>query len=181
MGQQLQASSEIGWEKEVLRESNRVRLETRFITKRMIKHLNRHPRVRQLSQQSSKLPEFKKRLEKTPRCKIWILSSPMWIQELDSMILLGPFQLKIYYNSMKRLMACSWRSQVAQLKCDRNCSHACRVLRCFCKTDALMISFHTFQLFQLTCFQYTDGFICYHIKPCPRSHHFLLKGSLFFQ
>jgi len=47
------------------------------------------------------LPGFKKPLDNALRHKVWFLGSPVWSQELDLMILLGPFQLGTFYDSMK--------------------------------------------------------------------------------
>lgn len=44
-------------------------------------------------------------LDNTCRCTIWILGSPVWSWELDSMILEGIFLLSIYYDSM--ILSCS--------------------------------------------------------------------------
>lgn len=36
----------------------------------------------------------------TLKCTVWFLGGPMWYQELDLMILLGPFQLQTFSDSM---------------------------------------------------------------------------------
>ena len=61
----------------------------------MVGHWDRLPRavVMALS-----LPEFKKRLDNALRHRVWFLGDPVWSQELDLMILVGPFQLKIFYD-----------------------------------------------------------------------------------
>lgn len=45
------------------------------------------------------MPKFKKHLDNTLRNMVWILSSRVGNQELDSATLVGPFQLKIFYDS----------------------------------------------------------------------------------
>lgn len=45
---------------------------------------------------------FKRLLKNTPRYMVWFLSHPVWIQELDSMILLGLFQLWIFNYSISK-------------------------------------------------------------------------------
>lgn len=45
---------------------------------------------------SPKLLEFMKCLDSTLWNKVWILGDPVWTQELDSMILVHLFQLKIF-------------------------------------------------------------------------------------
>jgi len=52
----------------------------------------------QCSGHSPKLTEFQKHLDNT-LTYIWFWGGPMWSQELDSMILVGPFQLGIFYDS----------------------------------------------------------------------------------
>ena len=45
--------------------------------------------------------EFKECLDSALRDGVWILSGPVWSWELDSMILVGPFQLRIFCDSIK--------------------------------------------------------------------------------
>ena len=47
---------------------------------------------------SSKLPEFKECLDTTLRHRVWFFGGPVWRQELDSMIFVGPFQLGLFYD-----------------------------------------------------------------------------------
>lgn len=42
------------------------------------------------------LPEFKKHLDSALRCRDWTLSDPVWSQELDSVVFVGPFQLGMF-------------------------------------------------------------------------------------
>jgi len=56
----------------------------------------------QSSGQGPKLMEFKKHLNNALRHRVWTLGGPVWSQELDWMILMGPFQLGIFYDSVKR-------------------------------------------------------------------------------
>lgn len=49
---------------------------------------------------SLRLPEFKERLDTTLRHRSLNLGVPLWSQELDFMILVGPFKLRIFYGSM---------------------------------------------------------------------------------
>ena len=44
--------------------------------------------------------EFKEHLDTALRHRIWILSGSVWSQGLDLMVLMGPFQLRIFYDSM---------------------------------------------------------------------------------
>ena len=57
-------------------------------------------RAAQGSGHGPELPEFKEHLDTSLRHRVWFLGGPVWSQELDSMILVGPFQLKIFYDSM---------------------------------------------------------------------------------
>ena len=43
------------------------------------------------------LQEF---MDNTMRHRVWILGGPVWSQELESVVLVGPFQLRIFYGSM---------------------------------------------------------------------------------
>lgn len=52
-----------------------------------------------------KLREFKEGLGSALRHSIWILGDPVWRQELDSVIPVGPFQLGILY--LNRYLACA--------------------------------------------------------------------------
>jgi len=49
---------------------------------------------------SPELLEFKELLDSTLRHRVWILGGSVWSQGLDSRILVGPFQLGIFYVSM---------------------------------------------------------------------------------
>ena len=51
-----------------------------------------------------KLLEFKKRLDNALSHTVWFLGGPVWSQELDSMILMGLFQLRISYDSINTLL-----------------------------------------------------------------------------
>ena len=42
-----------------------------------------------------KMLELKECWGTTLRRRVWVLSGPVWSQELDSVILVGPFQLRI--------------------------------------------------------------------------------------
>lgn len=44
------------------------------------------------------LMEFKENLDSTLRHGVWILSGGVWIREVDLMGLVGPFQLKTFYD-----------------------------------------------------------------------------------
>ena len=44
--------------------------------------------------------EFKERLDSTLSNGVWIWGRAVWSQEPDSMVLVGPFQLRIFYDSM---------------------------------------------------------------------------------
>ena len=52
------------------------------------------------NEHSSKLLEFKEHLDTTLRYKVWILRGAWWSWELDLVILVDPFQLRIVYDSM---------------------------------------------------------------------------------
>jgi len=60
-----------------------------------VEHWNRLPRevVMALS-----LPEFKKHPDSHARYMVWLLVGSAWSQELDMIILLSPFQLRIFYD-----------------------------------------------------------------------------------
>ena len=49
---------------------------------------------------SSKLPEFKERLDNALIHKVWIWGGSVWSQELVSMTVVGLFQLRIICGSM---------------------------------------------------------------------------------
>jgi len=49
---------------------------------------------------SPKLQEFKEHLDNSLRYHVWILCGPVWSQELNSMILVGTFQLGLFCDSM---------------------------------------------------------------------------------
>ena len=69
----------------------------RFFTKRMVVHWNMLPKE---VVTTPSLTEFKKHLDNALRHRVWFLGGPVWSQELDSMILVGPFQLRIFCGSM---------------------------------------------------------------------------------
>ena len=46
------------------------------------------------------LPEFKKHLDNALRTMVWFLGGPVRSQRLEWMILMGPFQLEIFYDSL---------------------------------------------------------------------------------
>lgn len=45
------------------------------------------------------LLQFKKHLNSAFRHTVWFLGDPMWSKELDSMILMKTFLLRLYYDS----------------------------------------------------------------------------------
>lgn len=45
--------------------------------------------------------DFRKGLDNTLRCRVWIVGGPVLNQELDMMILVGLFQLVIFCDSLK--------------------------------------------------------------------------------
>ena len=47
-----------------------------------------------------RLTELKEHLDITLRHRVWSLGGAVWGQELDSMILMGPIQVEIFYDSM---------------------------------------------------------------------------------
>lgn len=48
----------------------------------------------------TKLPKSKKHPENILSHTIWFLSGPMWNQKLDLIILMGPFQLRTFHDSI---------------------------------------------------------------------------------
>ena len=42
------------------------------------------------------MPEFKECLDSALRCGVWVLGGAVWSLELDSVVLVGPFQLGIF-------------------------------------------------------------------------------------
>ena len=68
-----------------------------FFTKRVVRHWDRLPRevVMALS-----LTELKQRLDTALRHRGWFLGGPVQSQELDSMTLVGPFQLRMFCDSV---------------------------------------------------------------------------------
>jgi len=48
----------------------------------------------------SKPEELEKHLDKALRYIVWLLSGSMWIQQLDSIFFVDPFQLRIFYDSV---------------------------------------------------------------------------------
>jgi len=46
--------------------------------------------------QALSLSEFRRHLDNALRHRVWFLGGPVRSQEMDSMILMGPFQLRIY-------------------------------------------------------------------------------------
>lgn len=75
--------------------SGRVRLDIRkrFFTQSVVRHWNREVVT------APSLPEFKKSLDKAVRHMMWFSGCPVQGQELDSMIFVGPFQLRIFCDS----------------------------------------------------------------------------------
>ena len=69
----------------------------RFCTQRVVGHWDRLPRA---VVTASSLPEFKKCLDNALRHGVWFWVGPVWSQELDLMIIVGPFQPRIFYDSM---------------------------------------------------------------------------------
>ena len=47
-------------------------------------------------------------MDNSHRHRVWILGGPILSQELDSVILLGPFQLRIFYDFMKDCLSDEW-------------------------------------------------------------------------
>jgi len=76
--------------------SFRLDIKIRFFTERVVRHWNR-PHSENVTAPS--LLEFKKHLDSTLRHMIRFLGGPVWSQELDPMILVGPFPLGIFYDS----------------------------------------------------------------------------------
>ena len=74
----------------------RMGIKDRFLTKRVVS-MQRAP---QGSDHGPRLAEFKKYLDNALRHRILILGGRVWSQELNLMILMGPFQLGIFYDSM---------------------------------------------------------------------------------
>lgn len=62
----------------------------------MMGHWHRLPRAVTMA---PSWPEFKKRLDTAFRHIVWFWGSPLQTQELNSMILVGPFQLGIHANT----------------------------------------------------------------------------------
>lgn len=71
-------------------------IRNRFFTKRVVRHWNRLPRVRGLALSLQEL----KYLDNTLSHVAWYLGGSAWSQELGSMTLMGPFQIRIFYDSM---------------------------------------------------------------------------------
>lgn len=79
----------------------RFRLDSRkFYTQRVILELEQAP---QGSGHSTK-PEFKKHWDSALSHRVGLLGCPVQDQELDSMILMDPFQLSMLYDSIKVLL-----------------------------------------------------------------------------
>ena len=57
-------------------------------------------RIPKGSRHSPELLEFKGHLDTTLRHKVWILGGPVWSHGLGSIILVGPFQFEIFYDSV---------------------------------------------------------------------------------
>ena len=49
---------------------------------------------------SPELPVFKEHLDNALRHRVWFLGGLVWKQGLDAMILVGPFQVGIFYASV---------------------------------------------------------------------------------
>lgn len=61
--------------------------------------------LKEVSQDSGHCPkvlDFKKCLESALRNKVCVLDGPVWSQELYVMTVVCPFQLRRFYDSMKR-------------------------------------------------------------------------------
>lgn len=69
----------------------------RFFAKRVARQWNRILKEMVIAQSPL---EFNKFLDKALRCRFWCLGGPMWRQELDLMILLGAFLVRIFFDSM---------------------------------------------------------------------------------
>lgn len=55
------------------------------------------------------LPIFRECLDNTLRYMVWLLGYSVWSQELYSMALVGPFQLRIFCDSViPKRMFCAW-------------------------------------------------------------------------
>ena len=74
----------------------RLDIRRRFLTERVVGHWNRLPRA---VVTAPNLSELKEHLDDALSRDL-VLGSPVRSRELDSMILLGPFQLEIFYDSM---------------------------------------------------------------------------------
>lgn len=71
-----------------------------FFTQRVTLELEQFPKG---SGHGTK-PEFKKRLDSVLSHRVRLLGCPVQGQKLDLMILKGPFQLNVLYDSMKMLL-----------------------------------------------------------------------------
>ena len=80
-------------------QQRRVRLgvRKRFFTERVVGHWGRLW-CRGHGTEPAQVQEV---LDNALRHMGWFLGGPVWSQELDLMILMGPFQLRICYDSMK--------------------------------------------------------------------------------
>ena len=54
-------------------------------------------------EQAEQLPEFKECLDSALRCRVWILGGAVRGQEVDSVFLMRPFQLGIFYDSSMQI------------------------------------------------------------------------------
>lgn len=73
----------------------RLDMRDRFFAKRVIRHWNSLPRAVVTAQS---LLELKKHSDNGLRNMVWYLCGALWSQKLDSMLPVGPFQLKIFYH-----------------------------------------------------------------------------------
>ena len=68
-----------------------------------------------------KLPELKEHLDNTLRHRVWILGSPVWSQELELVILVDPFQLGKFHNTMSLWLFTAPAQQLLKHHCYQIC------------------------------------------------------------
>jgi len=61
----------------------------------------------QCSGHSPKQLEFK---DNALRHRVWISGGPVWSQELDALVSVGPFQLRLFYDSLSSASVCVFSS-----------------------------------------------------------------------